>query len=75
MSDRCAQHQDGFKNSSPGKKHKKRILDGMELKKNYSVYCRKASIQTILDESICMLSAEEEALIKKINPSWNSKAK
>ncbi|MEY3759316.1 MAG: hypothetical protein RIR39_807 [Pseudomonadota bacterium] len=72
MSNRCSQHEAGFKTSSPGKKHKQRILEGMESKKTYSVYCRKAPIQMVLDEFVCMLSAEEEALIKKINPQWNS---
>jgi len=73
MKQRCDQHTGGFKGGSKtGKAHSDRIITGINNKKTYSVYARKAKTASILGEdNISLCCAEEISLIKKLNPPWN----
>lgn len=73
MKNRCAQHLNGFRGSSTtGISHSARILGGISAGKQYCVYARKSSSKTIMGKKVSMCSVEEIALIKKLNPEWNS---
>jgi len=73
MIDRCRQHLAGFKSSTTGKAHAARLYEGNQQGKQYAIYVRKSDEIELFGEKISMFSAEEEALIKKLNPTWNSK--
>lgn len=78
MIDRCKQHIGGFKGTSKSKKgmlNSEMICKGIKSGNKYHVYHRKSETKKILGENVCMYSAEEEALIKKVNPKWNFKPK
>lgn len=71
---RCRQHAQGFKGGSKtGQKHSKKIIDGINKGKTYSVYVRKSETRDIFREKgISMSCVEELAFIKKLRPHWNS---
>jgi len=74
MEKRCDQHRGGFNGGSKtGERHSKNIVNGIKEGKKYHVYARKSEMREILGEKdISMCCIEEIALIKKLNPPWNS---
>ena len=72
---RCKQHLGGFNGSSKSKaglRHSENLKNGHKKGFSYHVYSRKSIEMEILGIKISIHSAEEEALIKKFSPPWNS---
>ena len=73
LKSRFSQHNGGFRRSSSGKAHAKRLLEGFRLNKRYLVYGRKCNSKSILgEENIPMQCIEELAFIQKFKPLWNT---
>jgi len=70
---RCMQHKAGFRHSTTGRAHAKRIRSGIAEGKHYELYARKSAMSAIFEESdIPMEGVEELAFIRKFRPSWNA---
>lgn len=75
MKNRCSQHTGGFNGNSKSKaglRNSERICKGIKAGYTYEVYYRKAEVQKVFEVDISMYSTEEEALIKKLDPPWNT---
>lgn len=71
VSQRLRQHQAGFRQSTPGRKNLENIKQIFAKNRKVLVYARKADTQKVLEASINMYSAEEEAIHELYHPIWN----
>lgn len=73
---RCKQHENGFRNSKPGKGHANRIRHGLGKSCQYFVFARKSAMSNVLSiDNIPMQAVEELALIKRFDPKWNKQGR
>lgn len=69
---RCEQHLGGFRQSTTGKAHAKRLEAGFFAGCEYHLYARKCGTGTVLGEAgIPMNTVEELVFIRKFKPAWN----
>lgn len=68
---RCKQHQGGFRYSNTGKHNLARILVEHEAGNSIEVYARQSPTAEVLGEMVSMCGVEEDALIKKLQPTLN----
>jgi hypothetical protein len=69
---RCEQHLGGFRQSTTGKAHAKRVEAGFSTGCEFLLYARRCGTGNVLDEAdIPMTTVEELAFIRKFRPAWN----
>lgn len=71
---RFTQHLAGFHGSSKtGMRHSKNLVNEINTGACFEIFARKSSSINLFGvEDVCMQSVEEEALIAKYKPGWNT---